>query len=285
VIAIKQLGALMLEPENVEMHWVDPDTLEAVLPLVGEETLVATLALQDRAETSPVTLSPVCLPYSPEFRPVEPGQGRDALAQLAEITQGRERIDISEIWGSLQRVPRSFDLTKWLLFAGMLCFLLEILQRRTGLVVVYWQQFVQAIRVRTIRAATVTERLFGKIFRSDTATVTERLYGKDMTGRDRRTESDAVPDETDDSSKKLSWWSRRRISREPDAALLLAKNRAGDRTDDGLTLGQHQQPSQGATTTNTVPSKDKSQDDSGGRESMFDALAKARRAAKDRTKE
>jgi hypothetical protein len=224
--------------------------------------------------TAPVTLSPVCLPYSPEFRPVEPGQGRDALAQLAEITQGRERIDLSQIWGSLQRVPRSFELSKWLLFVGMLCFLIEILQRRTGLVIVFWQRFVQTINTATIRARHVSKGIRA-------ATVTERS---------RRTETDAVTDETADGSKKLSWWSRRKINREQDAALLMAKKRASDRTDDGLTIGQQQQQSPGTSTSSssstTAPANDKSKSElPAGHESMFDALAKARRAAKDRTKE
>ena len=273
VIAIKQLGAIMLEPETVEMHWVDPDTLEAVLPLTGEETLVATLSLQDRADTSPVTpvlrpvaLPPVCLPYSPEFRPVEPGQGRDALAQLAEITQGQERIDISQIWGSLQRVPRSFDLAKWLLFAGMVCFLIEILQRRTGLVVVLWNR-LQASGFR------LRDRLWGKL---QTSGIRSR-YSRSPKPEARSPETDTVTDETTDGSKKLSWWSRRRISREQDAALLIAKKRTTDRTDEGDGRIINQPP--------PVEQASKPQRADTEQESMFDALARARRAAKDRTKE
>ena len=275
VIAIKQLGAIMLAPETVDMHWVDPDTLEAVLPLVGEETLVATLALQDRIETPPVTLSPVCLPYSPEFRPVEPGQGRDALAQLAEITQGRERIDLSQIWASLQRVPRSFDLTKWLLFAGILCFLIEILQRRTGLVVVYWQRLTVWL-MRLLRLKQWSRRL--AIAGSDKGAEADPV-GRSR--RDRRAEQ-ASDEENADGSQKLSWWSRRKINRKQDAALLMAKKRASDRTDDGQIVTNR--PEQSSTTP--APASDKSQSElPAGHKSMFDALAKARRAAKDRTKE
>ena len=262
VIAIKQLGALMLEPETLEMHWADPDTLEAVLPLHGEETLVATLSLQDRNETPPVTLSPVCLPYSPEFRPVEPGQGRDALAELAEITQGQERIDISEIWGSLKRVPRAFDLSKWLLFAGILCFLIEILQRRTGLVLVYWQRF----------AAWLVRILWGNPWSRKLAAVT---LGRSPRERDFNA-SDEI---SDGDSQKLSWWARRRINREQDTALQMAKRRAADRTGDDLP--NRAAPSGGKIQETSKPTTDQPT----GQESMFDALAKARKAAKDRTKE
>ncbi|MCL2624774.1 MAG: hypothetical protein FWD31_14015, partial [Planctomycetaceae bacterium] len=282
--AIKQRGAIILDPETVEMHWVDPDTLEAVLPLIGEETLIATLSLQDRAATSPVTLSPVCLPYSPEFRPVEPGQGRDALAQLAETTQGRERIDLSQSWASLRRVPRSFDLTKWLLFVGMLCFLVEILQRRTGLVVAYWQRFVALLAqlLRLKQWSRVAGR--NKVASSRLAAVSKA----GQTHRDRHAES-ATDAESDNTGQKLSWWSRRKINREQQTtrpadgqgAFLMAKKRANDRTGDGRIVTQR--PEQSAT---TAPSNDKSKSDKPAEsESMFDALARARKAAKDRTKE
>ena len=276
VIAIKQRGAIMLDPDMVDMHWVDPDTLEVVLPLVGEETLVATLSLQDRVETPPVTLSPVCLPYSPEFRPVEPGQGRDALDQLAEITQGRERIDLSQIWASLQRVPRSFDLAKWLLFAGMLCFLVEILQRRTGMVVVLWQRFVVwLVQILRLKQWSYRDR------RNKSRNGAQRNDGIQSRDGHGAVESDAITDENTDSSKKLSWWSRRKINREQESALFMAKKRASDRTgdDDGRIVTQR--PEQSSTPTPTATPTTQPAE----HESMFDALARARKAAKDRTKE
>ena len=279
VVAIKQLGALMLDPETVEMNWADPDTLEAVLPLHGEETLVATLSLQDREETPPVSLAPVCLPYSPEFRPVEPGQGRDALAELAEITQGQERIDVSEIWGSLKRVPRSFDLSKWLLFAGILCFLIEILQRRTGLVVAYWQRFV-AWLVLVLRLKQWSRKLAA-------------IGAGNHSGTDIDRSSDAtVDDETD--GRKLSWWAKRRISREQGAALQWAKKRAADRTGDADAQAVDPTSMTGTGTSTGIKtatsgaakeSPPPKGDLPAGHESMFDAMAKARQAAKDRTKE
>jgi hypothetical protein len=84
------------------------------------------------AGQQPVTLPPVCLPYSPEFAPDTPGRGAAALTQIATTTGGREQLEIPKIWGELPVRSRYLELAPWLFVAATVLFLLEILERRTG---------------------------------------------------------------------------------------------------------------------------------------------------------
>jgi len=80
----------------------------------------------------PITLAPVCLPYSPEFAPDQPGRGAPTLVQLAAATGGKERIELPQIWADLVAKPRWIDLSPWLFVMAALLFLVEIFERRTG---------------------------------------------------------------------------------------------------------------------------------------------------------
>jgi Mg-chelatase subunit ChlD len=113
----------------LDMAWVSADRLEAEFTLSGDETALPTVTVPGVA---PITLAPVCLPYSPEFRPVTAGSGHAALARLAEATGGGERLDVAAIWRALPSRVRMLD-TAWLCYVlaiGLL--LLDVLQRRTG---------------------------------------------------------------------------------------------------------------------------------------------------------
>jgi hypothetical protein len=66
----------------------------------------------------PVTLPPVCLPYSPEFAPDQPGRGATALAQIATTTGGKERVEIPKLWDELPVRSRYVELAPWLLVLG-----------------------------------------------------------------------------------------------------------------------------------------------------------------------
>ena len=75
----------------------------------------------------------MCLPYSPEYQPPKPGQGVAALERLAKSTGGCERLNLAGIWRDIPRRPRLIALAPYLLLAAVVIFLLEIVQRRTGL--------------------------------------------------------------------------------------------------------------------------------------------------------
>ena len=84
--------------------------------------------------TGRLSLAPVCLPYSPEFKPVEADEGVLAMERLAQATGGSERADVAGIWKDIPRHARLVDLTPWLLCGAILFILLEVLERRTGMV-------------------------------------------------------------------------------------------------------------------------------------------------------
>ncbi len=113
------------------MRWAGPDTLEIEVPLRGPETSVTTVEVPGRDQ--PVSLAPVCLPYSPEFQPGAGGAGVAALDRLGRATGGLERVDLKGIWKELPRRPRTVPVGSWLLLAAVVLVLLEVLERRTGL--------------------------------------------------------------------------------------------------------------------------------------------------------
>jgi len=117
--------------EKTEMRWSDADTLELAIPLNGSETALSKVEI---AGASPVTLSPVTLPYSPEYKPADAGEGMETLARLAQSTAGQERLELSGVWKDLPRQSRLIELAPYLLFAAIALLLIEVLERHTGLI-------------------------------------------------------------------------------------------------------------------------------------------------------
>jgi hypothetical protein len=114
---------------DASLQWKNADLLEAAIPIAGRETVLNTVEISGQ---QPVTLPPVCLPYSPEFAPDQPGRGAAALAQIATTTGGKAREEIPKIWNELPVKSRYVELAPWLLVLGTILFLLEVLERRTG---------------------------------------------------------------------------------------------------------------------------------------------------------
>ncbi|MBO0860190.1 MAG: VWA domain-containing protein, partial [Chloracidobacterium sp.] len=112
--------------EKAEMRWTSADTLEIELPLRGNETALSTVEVPGAGR---VTLAPVALPYSPEFKPVSGEEGQAALARLAQATGGRERVEISGVWKDLSRLPRLIEIAPWLLMLAVVLLLIEVLER------------------------------------------------------------------------------------------------------------------------------------------------------------
>ena len=114
---------------TISLTWKNADLLEAAIPITGRETVLNTVEVPGQ---QPVTLSPVCLPYSPEFAPDQPGRGSAALAQIATTTGGKDRVEIPKIWSELPVKSRYVELAPWLLVLSAILFLTEIFERRTG---------------------------------------------------------------------------------------------------------------------------------------------------------
>lgn len=148
---LRALGERKPRVEKTRLRWIGADTLAMEVPLFGSETALTTV---DVPGHGPVSLPPVCLPYSPEFEPAiaqstegsksaaspalpressRSGWGLSALQHLARSTGGKERIDIAGMWNDIPRHPRFVPLAAWLLIAAAVLLLAEVLERLTGL--------------------------------------------------------------------------------------------------------------------------------------------------------
>jgi hypothetical protein len=134
VATLRARNGLPPREEAVPLYWSGPDTLTAEIPLRGDETTLSTVSVGGQKAQA---LTPVCLPYSPEYAPGTPGsddsnRGRALLERLASATGGTERIGLTDVWKELPVRPRTTKLASWLLLAAAILLLLEILERRTG---------------------------------------------------------------------------------------------------------------------------------------------------------
>jgi Mg-chelatase subunit ChlD len=135
--------------ETARLSWKGPDTLAIDIPLLSEDTVLATV---DVPGHGPVSLPPVCLPYSPEFRPPERGTGLAALERMARASGGKERVEVATIWDDMPRLPRLISMAPWLLLAAVVLLLGEIFERRTGLLErggrIVWERGQAALQPR-----------------------------------------------------------------------------------------------------------------------------------------
>jgi Mg-chelatase subunit ChlD len=137
--------------QKMPMSWTGTDSLAADVLLAGDETALATVEIPGQ---EPVALPPVCLPYSPEFKPVTNDTGLAALDKLSRSTAGKERVEVAGIWKELPRRPRLISLAPWLPGLAVALLLLEVLERRTGVLTQHgqWlQRTVQEARAKDWR--------------------------------------------------------------------------------------------------------------------------------------
>ncbi len=116
-----------------KMKWQDADTLVLYNPLYGNDIYLSTVYLPDSSDKKniPITLSPVCLPYSPEFN-LSNLKGVDELDNLANITNGSSRVNLQDIWADLPEKPQNYTIAPYLITLAIILFLLEIFERRTA---------------------------------------------------------------------------------------------------------------------------------------------------------
>jgi len=131
LLTLRSASGESTQTEERRFEWADPDTLSISLPLKGGQTAISTL---DAPGGDPLPLSPVCLPYSPEFRPTGENEGQRNLEKMARMSGGKERIDLASIWNELPQTRRYLNIAPWLILLALILFLLEVLERRTGLV-------------------------------------------------------------------------------------------------------------------------------------------------------
>ncbi len=110
------------------LRYTATDALTAVFPLAGDQVATATI---DLGQLGKVTMPPVRLLYSPEYRP-RTGDGRDTLRTLADITGGVARTELASLWNDLPTVDRRVSVAHWLWLLAVVVILLEVVERRTG---------------------------------------------------------------------------------------------------------------------------------------------------------
>ncbi len=130
VATLRSLGHDAPRVERGTMRWTGADTLAIEVPLDGGDTTLTTVEVPGQ---DAVPLPPVCLPYSPEFKPAQHDRGLVTLEKLGRATGGIERVDLAGVWRDLPRQVRYIPIARWLLLAAVLCWLAEVLERRTGL--------------------------------------------------------------------------------------------------------------------------------------------------------
>ena len=143
--------------QKVTMAFTDADTLAVELPITGTETVLSSVACNGKS----YAISPVCLPYSSEFKPTVITQGGDVLRKLAQLTHGRELVNLGDIWKEMPKVPRLFSISPVLLIFAIVLILIEVLERRTGLLS---KQHLRVSQIRFERrdAAKLKDTVLGK---------------------------------------------------------------------------------------------------------------------------
>ena len=135
--------------DKTELSWTSADTLGIDIPIHGSETVLTTVEVPGGGN---ISLPPVCLPYSPEFKPANTESGLATMQRLAKTTDGKQRINLGEIWDDLPRQPRLISLQPWLLILALILLLLEVLERRTGLLSMrHGRRFVETVSQRILR--------------------------------------------------------------------------------------------------------------------------------------
>ena len=149
---VKVLRGVVGETPSVDetkLAWTSADTLAVDIPIHGSETVLTTVEIPGGGN---ISMPPVCLPYSPEFKPAHTESGLRTMERLAKATDGKQRINLGEIWDDLPRQPRLILLQPWLLIGALLLLLLETLERRTGLLSMrHGRRFVEAVSQRIPR--------------------------------------------------------------------------------------------------------------------------------------
>ena len=190
---VKVLRGVVGETPSVDetkLSWTSADTLAVDIRIHGSETVLTTVEIPGGGN---ISLPPVCLPYSPEFKPVHTESGVATMEQLSNATGGKQRINLSEIWDDLPRQPRLVSLQPWLLIAALLLLLFEILERRTGLLSVrHGRRFITAMSQRIPRREREVTRATAPPSQAETGQSTPEKPEKPETPSDRDGMRDAL---------------------------------------------------------------------------------------------
>ena len=133
----------------VSMNWETADSLAGFYQLSGNETVVA---LVDAGENRRLRLHPMCLPYSQEFLPLATNEGTVKLQELAVITGGTELIDLNGAWQNMPETVQFQSVSELLLILALALFVIEVAERRTGILSLAFAAFMSWFKSRSTKA-------------------------------------------------------------------------------------------------------------------------------------
>ncbi|VAX39280.1 hypothetical protein MNBD_PLANCTO02-2319 [hydrothermal vent metagenome] len=130
-------GAERMKTFQPKFIWTGPDTMQARFRLdrTGTFRTLIHSKKNNKQQDSKIQRGPaITLPYSPEYAPrLAMLSGKETLAELADLTNGKQRADILEILADPPRSTRMISILPWLIVAGILLMLVEIAGRRLSL--------------------------------------------------------------------------------------------------------------------------------------------------------
>ena len=127
--AILAPGDAAIAQQRIALSWTGEDTLEGRFPI--QKTGIY-LGAVDLGNNKVMPLSPLTLPYSPEFEPrQDPDEGRKTLAEMARITGGIDRTAWDDVFNASRLRDRQVrDLIIPLALMVLLLHIMEIGGRR-----------------------------------------------------------------------------------------------------------------------------------------------------------
>ena len=127
--AILAPGDSAIAQQRLPLSWTGEDTLEARFPI--QKTGIY-LGAVDLGNNKVLPLSPLTLPYSPEFEPrPDPDEGKKTLAEMARVTGGIDRTAWDDVFNASRLRDRQVrDLIVPLVLMVLLLHVLEIAGRR-----------------------------------------------------------------------------------------------------------------------------------------------------------
>lgn len=153
VTTLRAMAGRAPRSEKMTLQWRSADELALQIPLRGEETALTTVTVPGIGS---LALPPVCLPYSPEFKPPEGEYGQATLEGLSRATDGKECLVVEQIWDDIPRQARLVSIAPWLLIGAVVLLLIEVLERRTSLLSRVGRGRAVSSRVAPARAAVKT---------------------------------------------------------------------------------------------------------------------------------
>ncbi|WP_459556064.1 VWA domain-containing protein [Lacunimicrobium album] len=124
-------GDERIEPQSIPLEWIGPDALEARAKLNRTGTYRTIIKTGPGQFQRGPALS---LPYSPEFAPrIGLPSGQETLQRIAELSGGRQRTDVIEVFKDPPRSPTRNTLIPYFLLVGLGLLVTEIAGRRLQL--------------------------------------------------------------------------------------------------------------------------------------------------------